>query len=484
MMSKRGWSTSSVLMNQPPSGIASREIGPTTGQLINRVAAMSANDLPVSAVEAARTFLLDTLVVGAAGSCNEASDNIAAAAARWQGGAAGNCRILGRSGLAMSPHSAALVNGFQIHCLEWDGLHEPSVVIALCVSVAAIVSESEASGVVLDDALMALTIGVETAVFFGAGSQSQPKFFRPSCAGLMGAAMAIGRLRGFDEVQLTNLLGMAYSQVSGTMQAHWEGSEALPLQVGIAARAALTAADLVEAGVTAPHDVIDGKFGYFKLIEDGADLAPHLAAWGAPWKICELAHKPHPAGRATQATLTALTDLRNHHTFCMDDIELLEVSVPPLISLLVGRPWVADMKPGYARLCLEFVAPEMVRQGRIDPRRFTAEHFSAKQAQIDAEKVSIVLNGNTNQNALGPQDILVRLRNGSVLRQTIDAPYGSPSRPMSLAAQIEKAAFCFEIANLPNRADELFGLVEGGTDTIMLADVIDLVTNTQTGTFQ
>ncbi|MEP6264666.1 MAG: MmgE/PrpD family protein [Erythrobacter sp.] len=440
------------------------------------MAALQTSDLPAPALDAARTFLLDTLAVGVAGTCNEASDNITAAAAGWQGGASGTCRILGRPGLAMTPHSAALVNGFQIHCLEWDGLHEPSVVIALCVSVAAIVSESEASGVRLDDALMALTIGVETGVFFGAGSQSQPKFFRPSCAGLMGAAMAIGRLRGFDEAQLTNLLGMAYSQVSGTMQAHWEGSEALPLQIGIAARAALTAADLVEAGVTAPHDVIDGKFGYFTLIEDGADLEPHMAAWGNPWKICEVAHKPFPAGRATQATLTALIDLQQQHGFGMDDIADLEIHVPPLIALLVGRPWTADMKPGYARLCLEFVAPEMVRRGRIDPRRFNNEHFSAKQAELDAAKVTVILDDNTNPNALGPQDIVVSLHNGSIYRQTVDAPYGSPSRPMSRGAQIDKVAFCFEIANLPSRAEELFGLAEGSTDRTMLADVIDLVT--------
>ena len=42
------------------------------------------------------------------------------------------------------------------------------------------------------------------------------------------------------------------------MQAHWEGSDALPLQVGIAARAALTAADLVEAGISGPED-LEGK---------------------------------------------------------------------------------------------------------------------------------------------------------------------------------------------------------------------------------
>lgn len=462
-------------MTQSGSGIASRKIGPTTGQLVSLVAGIRTADMPAQVRDAALTFLLDTLAVGAAGTCNPASANIASAAANWQGGEGGDCRILGKPGITMTPHSAAVVNGFNIHCLEWDGLHEPSVVIALCVTVAAIVSEADDRGVKLDDALMALSIGVETAVFFGAGSRSQPKFFRPSCAGLMGAAMAIGRLRGFNEAQLTNVLGMAYSQVSGTMQAHWEGSEALPLQVGIGARAALTAADLVEEGITAPHDVVDGKFGYFSLIEDGGDLDPLFASWCKPWKICEVAHKPFPAGRATQATLTALIDLQEKRPFVMDDIAKLEIHVPPLIALLVGRPWKSDMSPGYARLCLEFVAPEMVRQGRVDPRRFVPEHFATQQACDDASKIDIILNDNTDPNALGPQEILIHLKDGTVHRQLVDAPYGSPERPMDRTAQIEKAAFCFEIANLPNKAAMLFACLDDAPQNMSVTDLIDLV---------
>lgn len=471
-----------MLPNQ--SGTASRAIGPTTGQLIDRVAASYQDGISPQAKDFARTFLVDSLVVGMAGTCNLAGENVKDAATRWQGGAAGTCSVLGRPGVTMTPHSAAVLNGFQIHCLEWDALHEPSVVIALCVTVAAIIAEAETRPVSLDESLVALTVGVETAVFFGAGSKSQPKFFRPSTAGLMGAAMAIGGLRGFKHDQLTDLLGMAYSQVSGTMQAHWEGSEALPLQVGIAARAALTAADLVEAGMTAPHDVIDGKFGYFKLIEEAADLELHLAAWGKPWKICEVAHKPFPAGRATQATLTALIDMKRQLDFDMDDVEQLEIHVPPLIMLLVGRPWRPDMQAGYARLCLAFVAPEMIREGRIDPRRFTAAQFASKQAEEDAARISIILNDNQDPNALGPQDIVLRLKDGTQLRQTVDAPFGSPTRPMSHSDQLGKAAFCFEIAEMPNRSEELFAMAKQAEPQTMLNDLIALVSQRQTETSQ
>jgi 2-methylcitrate dehydratase PrpD len=436
-----------------------RAVGPTTGKLVDRLLNISFNDLSDAAVESARVFLADTLLVGVAGSCNYASEKVLMAARKWDGRQFGKCRVLGRPGVYLSAHSAAVVNGFQIHCLEWDGLHEPSVVIALCVSTAAILSESEEHDFTLDEILMALTIGVETAVFFGAAAKTEPRFFRPSTAGLMGAAMAIGRLRGFNRQQLTDLLGCAYSQVSGTMQAHWEGSDALPLQVGIAARAALTAADLVEAGISGPHDVVDGKFGYFKLIETTDGLDPYLEAWGAPWKITEVAHKPFPAGRATQAALTAIRNFKQEHQFGMDDVESLTARVPSLIMLLVGRDWRADMPAAYARLCLQFVAPLMIREGLVDPREFTEERFASSRTQSDAAMVHVELDDNPNPNALGPQVITIKLKDGRILHQSIAVPFGSPRLPMSRADQLGKGAFCCEVAGLDDCTADLYAAV-------------------------
>lgn len=459
----------------PPRKIDQRTIGPTTGQLIKHILAVRFADLNDEAIKKTRTFLADTLLVGVAGVCNKASDEVLQAARKWDGDRTGNCRILARPGVLLSPHSAAVLNGFQMHCLEWDALHEPSVVIALCVSSAAILSECEQHDFSMDDIVLALTVGVETAVFFGAAASSEPRFFRPSTAGLMGAAMAIGRLRAFDAARMTDLLGCAYSQVSGTMQAHWEGSDALPLQVGIAARAALTAADLVEAGISGPHDVVDGKFGYFKLIESTSGLSRHLAAWGNPWKITEVAHKPFPAGRATQATLTAIRDIKFEHDISMEDVESVTAHVPPLIMLLVGRDWRAEMPPAYARLCLQFVAPMMVRDGLIDPRAFTAERFASEWARRDAAKVHVVLDTNLDPNALGPQKIVLKLKDGTVFCRVISVPFGSPKLPLSRDDELVKGKLCFEVAGQVDRSAEVFSKVQEAGATSKMDNLIAII---------
>lgn len=376
-----------------------------------------------------------------AGQCNPAAAGILAA--MRSAGGQGDVACLGKPGVRLPPHSAAVVNGFQIHCLEWDGLHEPSVVIALCATVAALHADVHHNDVSYGEFLLAFAVGVETAVFFGSAAATAPRFFRPSAAGAMGAAMAIGKLRRYNASQLRDLLGLAYSQVGGTMQAHWEGSEALALQVGFAARAALTAADLVLQEVTGPHEVISGKFGYFSLIESPEDLDGALASWGAPWKITEMAHKPFPAGRATQAVLTALLDMRQKRDFDANEVASIRAEVPSLIALLVSRPSSPDMSPAYARLCLEYVVPRMLLDRTIDPLRFTADWFGKADVAQLASRIECAVNDNPDPNALGPQTVCVRLTDGTSMKRFVDAPLGAPGRPLTADQRVEKIARCF-----------------------------------------
>jgi len=458
---------------------ATRRSGETTKKLVDRIMALRAQDMPEGVAEFAKMFLLDTLATGVAGTVNPASDRVKTAAQRWDGGRPGACAVLGRSGERFSPHSAAVLNGFQIHCLEWDGLHEPSVVIALCTPMAAIVSETQLRDSRLDEVVFAFAVGVEIAVFFGAAAAQGPRFFRPSAAGLMGAVVALGILRRFDAAAMTRALGLAYSQVSGTMQAHWEGAEALPLQIGVAARAALSAADLAELELSAPHDFVDGKFGYFTLIEPDGSPLPHIEAIGKPWKITEVAHKPFPAGRATQATLTALLDLLAQDTFSMDDVVSITAYVPPLTRLLVGRPYDPAMEGAYARLCLACIAPMMVRYGKIDPRRFNAQYFGSEQAIEDAAKVQVALDDNTDANALGPQRIVVRFASGETVEKVVDMPFGSPTRPMTRADQVEKARFCFDIAGFDGDPSAGFAAIDEADASTQFRDILHLFTHSE-----
>ena len=404
--------------------------------------------VPLGMRTAALRLLTDTLAVGCAGASAPGAHGVLAAALGWGGGTV--VPVLGRR-VRLPEASAAFVNAFQIHALEWDAVHERAVVHAMSVVVAALHASAHAHGADPEDALAALCVGVDVAAGLGLAATSPLRFFRPATAGLIGAALAVARLRGLPAAAFADVLGLAYSACAGTMQAHVEGSVALPLQVAGAARAAITAVDLVAHGLTGPHDALEGPFGYFRLFDDG-DLSAYTHALGT-WRIAELSIKPYPSGRASHATLGQL-DAWRRGGLAAADVATMTLRAPPLVRRLVDRPWQSDMTPSYARLCLPFLAALMLTDGRIDPRRFVPATFADPALRALGDRLTIAEDGTSDPNALFPQQLTV-LTNDRVFDTDIADALGTPANPLDAAAWHAKLDLALALALVPPPRDDL-----------------------------
>jgi 2-methylcitrate dehydratase PrpD len=410
--------------------------------------------LPGAVRADAARLLTDTLACGLAGSTAPGANGVLAAAKVW--GSGDDCRVLGRSDRLPAP-AAAFVNGFQIHCLEWDAVHEPAVVHAMSVVTAALLAVIDRrGGCTLDEAAEALAVGVDIACGLGISATTGLKFFRPATAGVIGAALACARVDGLPADRFADVLGLAYSQAAGTMQAHVEGSIALPLQVATAARAAVTALDLVTYDLTGPHDALEGPFGYFKLIDDG-DLAAYVARLGDVWRVSEISTKPYASGRASHAVLSTLAALQQEYRFAASDVAAIEARVPVLIHRLVGRPWTEGMTTAYARLCLPLLAALMLTDGRIDPRRFAPATFADPGLRALGAKLTVTVDDNPDPNALSPQHVTLKLADGRVFDIDVPDTLGTPHNPLSDDGVAAKLAFCEELAESPVTDRRLFG---------------------------
>jgi 2-methylcitrate dehydratase PrpD len=404
-----------------------------TSDLLDFVATAYTLPMPVRA-DAIR-LLADTLAVGAAGSTAPGAEGVYHATTGW--GSGNEARILGHSERLPAP-SAAYVNAFQIHCLEWDAVHEGAVVHALSVVTAALHAVIDRrGGCDVEEALTALAVGVDIASGLGIAVDSALSFFRPATAGLIGAALAVARIEGLSRDQFADVLGLAYSYCAGTMQAHVEGSIALPLQIANAARAAVQVVDLVKHGLTGPHDALEGPFGYFKLIDQG-DLSRYTSKLGTIWRISEVSTKPYPCGRASHAVLAAIDEVRTSS----EAISHITAHVPPLVARLIDRPMRDAMSPAYARLCLPFLTALMVRNGRIDPRRFDAATFTDPIICDCAAVLRIKVDDNPDLNALSPQRLEIAYADGRNLVIDIPDTLGSPNAPLNPHQMSAKRDLC------------------------------------------
>lgn len=434
---------------------------------IDRVAAHVVNtryeDLPPEIVDKAKTFLLDTLGVGIAGTSGAGIAELKQVAGSW--GESREARVW-LTGERLPAQQAAIVNAYQIHCLEFDCVHEPAVLHPMATILSAVMAWLErerekgrnSDGKAL---ITALVLGVDVSTMLGIVTDSPLQFFRPATAGGFGAAAAIAKLAGFDKLALKNALGAQYAQTSGTLQPHVEGSPMLGMQVGFNARAAIAAADLAAAGFRGPHDILTGQYGYFKLFEqDNYDLEPFLATLGTEWQMAAMSHKPYPSGRLTHGAVDGLGRLMKKEGFRPDEIAAIRCKVPPLIHRLVGRPLIDEPEANYAKLCLRFVAGVFLARGRVDVPDFRGgEMLTDPQAHRYARLVDVIVDGNPDLNAMNPQTVEVDLTDGRRFSIALPAVYGHPDAPLSRAENIEKFTRCAGYGLIPLSIGEIDRIV-------------------------
>ena len=440
------------------------------------VAATRYEDLPVAAVLAAKTFILDTLGVGLAGSRGpRAPDLVAAQALAGDGRAA---RVWGHGAWLPAP-AAALCNAYQAHCSEFDCVHERAVVHAMTAVLAAAMAGGERQGAVTGrDLILACVLGVDVAAGLGMAAATGLRFFRPATAGAFGAAAALGKLMGFDATRQRHAFSLAYGQASGTMQAHTEGSPLLALQMGFNARNAVVACDLAAAGFEGPVNILEGPFGYFRLFETSGDPRAVAATLGKAWRVGELAHKPWPSGRATHGVMEACLEIRTRTGITASAIERVTAHVPPLVQHLVGRPFATEMDLNYARLCVRFTAARLLLAGDLALGDFSPESYGDPATAELARRIEIEVRDAGDPNALTPIAVEVRLRDGTCHTASLDVVLGNPAKPLSRAAHVAKFCSNAAAARAPLAATEAHAVIamvdqlETMEDIRVLADAV------------
>jgi 2-methylcitrate dehydratase PrpD len=142
--------------------------------------------------------------------------------------------------------------------------------------------------------------------------KTTPGGFRASpLYGACAAAMATGKILGFDAPTLESTLANAASFTGGTLQSFADGTDEWRYQVGVAARLGLVAAELARAGSVSAPRAIEGKAGLVRAFAR-ADCDPDAvtAGLGSDWAVHRVTFKPFPVCAFNQTPVTAALALR------------------------------------------------------------------------------------------------------------------------------------------------------------------------------
>jgi aconitate decarboxylase len=347
----------------------------------------------------------------------------------------------------LSSVHAALVNGTQVQSFELDDVHREGILhvgaVALPALIAVAQTHAQLSGRDFVTAAVAgYEIGPRVGLCMGPEHIGQG-WHSGATVGVFSAAAAAARGLALDTEKTVHALGVAGTQSSGLMAAQY-GAMVKRMHAGRAAQSGLYAALLAERGFTGIVDVFEAPYGgfctTFSRSQDRFDLTALTAGLGERYETMRVSLKFYACVGSNHTTLDALADIRKRHPFTAADIERIVVHASQVTVDHAGWPYRPEGLTA-AQLNLPFCTATLILAGDAFVDEFTPDCVNDRARIELARRVQVIHDSSITACGAAHRHhvrVEVYLRDGSVERETRDAPRGSEQRFADTAQIVEK----------------------------------------------
>lgn len=415
-----------------------------TRDLAKFVTDLRYDKLPPSTVYAAKQCLLDWL-----GNAVRGSQERAAVLLRDVLNDTGHkATIFSADKQKGSALNAAFLNGAAAHTLDFDDLHNPSIVHISTVVIPAALAVAEAEHKTGRDLLVALTAAYEAAARVGESVNPESYYFwhTTGTVGTIGAGIAAAKALSLDEVQTVHALGSAGTQAAGLWEFVHEGAMSKPLHAGKACYGGVLAAYLAKAGFTAATDILSGDKGFCRAMVKEPHLEKLTAGLGSKFKIEENSFKPYPCCKHSHAAIFAALELARENNLKAKDIDSVKIFVNSITDSLINNP--APQTVYGCKFSIQYCTACALITGKVGLEHFTNDCMADQNIRRLMEKMSVIRDEEIQKiYDENPKKLAVRLsislKDGTVLNKTVEYPKGDPENPLSWQESNDKfTALC------------------------------------------
>ena len=293
------------------------------------------------------------------------------------------------------------------------------------------------------DFIEAYVIGVEVGGKLGVGMTNehyQRGYHATGTLALFSGLASLCKLYKLDAATIQQAMGIAGSMASGLRRNF--GTMTKPLHTGLAARSALTAFRLAQAGFTAAPDIMEAKAGFFSTYGT-ADSDPEVTAngLGKPFVISDpgIAIKKFPCCYATHRGMDGVLTLRERMGFDANSVEKVICRMPPggMHVLIYPRP-VTGLE---GKFSMPYAVAAAVLDGQFSLWSFSDEavrrpEIAALYDKVDTHETTACRGDDPqfdkrSSGSRGFVEVEVRLKDGRRDQIRIDVPPGHPSRALT-----------------------------------------------------
>ena len=343
-------------------------------------------------------------------------------------------QFIGTNGENVSKADKALYYGFTSHYLDFDDAQANLAGHFSTVLYSALLAVLEPTDR-WHDFLRAYIIGAELEGIIGSlinPAHRTQGWHSTGTVGVIGAAAAIGALRGLHGESLAQLLSLAATQSAGMF--FQSGTDGKPLHAGLAARNGVWAYELLQyTSLQTSTKPFDPERGWFKTIGNITVTSNDIVSrWLAPGQLIDpgLWMKVHPYCSAAICGAEAAEVIRaDSDLFLWDDIERVTVHFPPGADAALRYTAPSTGREG--QFSIEYIVYQVLAYGAVQDELFkidtidqsVRDYMSRIERFYDLPKVS-----QTERIT----KVTVTLKNGETFTETVNNPKGSPNNPLTL----------------------------------------------------
>ena len=372
-------------------------------------------------------------------------------------------RFIGTNGENVSKADKALYYGFASHYLDFDDAQANLAGHFSTVLYSALLAVLEPHDT-WHDFLRAYIIGAELEGIIGSlinPAHRTQGWHSTGTVGVIGAAAAIGALRGLHGESLAQLLSLAATQSAGMF--FQSGTDGKPLHAGLAARNGVWAYELLQhTSLQTSTKPFDPERGWFKTIGNITVTSNDIASrWLAPGQLIDpgLWMKVHPycsaaicgaeAAEIVAHRLYTSSSYVSKHNYLSPDTEEQDqcrLCTTPDFSLWDEIDRVTVHFPPGADAALRYTSPTTGREGQFSIEYVVYQVLAYGAVQDELFKIDTIDQSVRDYMSRIERvydlpkvaqteritKVTVTLKNGDTFTETVNNPKGSPNNPLTL----------------------------------------------------
>lgn len=220
---------------------------------------------------------------------------------------------------------------------------------------------------------------------------------------------------------------------------------------GWVAQAGVESARLAQYNLTGTVNYLEGVYSYFHLFgRDKEDISYVTEDLGKVWHVPNLNFKKYPSCGLTQGSTELTVQMMKEHGFTGDDVERVEIPVPPFTFHLVGHPFKIGKNP---RVDAQFNVAYCVSNALMHAP-VTLSHFEEAQicdpeiAKFINEKVTVISDESITTRTHYSSDLIIWTKDGNKYHGQIDVPPGTPDFPMTDEDHRSRFYDCVDVSGI------------------------------------